>query len=140
MLAADGVFFDFKGASLTAKAFDRAVPGLGAWMVPVVAWLFAFSTIISWGYYGEQGIIYLLGQRSVMAYRVVYCLLILLSVQFIRTQDELDLFSTFGTGLMLWVNVPIMLIFAPLSMRAHHDYFGRLRRGEMRPVTERAGE
>ncbi len=139
-LAADGVFFDFKGASLTAKAFDRAVPGLGAWMVPVVAWLFAFSTIISWGYYGEQGIIYLLGQRSVMAYRVIYCLLILVSVQFIRTQDELDLFSTFGTGLMLWVNVPIMLIFAPLSMRAHHDYFGRLRKGEMRPVTERAGE
>ncbi len=138
-LSIDGVFFDFKGASLTAKAFDRAVPGLGAWLVPVVAWLFAFSTIISWGYYGEQGIVYLFrrfdqGQRAVMPYRVVYCLLILLSVQFIRTQDELDLFSTFGTGLMLWVNVPIMLIFARMSMRAHHDYFGRLRKGEMTPT------
>ncbi len=138
-LAVDGVFFDFKGASLTAKAFDRVVPGLGTWIVPVAAWLFAFSTIISWGYYGEQGIVYLFrkydqGKRAVMPYRVVYCLLILLSVQFIRTQDELDLFSTFGTGLMLWVNVPIMLIFARMSMRAHHDYFARLGRGEMTPT------
>lgn len=134
VLAVDGVFFDFKGASLTAKAFDRVVPGLGTWIVPVAAWLFAFSTIISWGYYGEQGIVFLLGQRSVLSYRIVYCLLIMLSVQFIRTQDELDLFSTFGTGLMLWVNVPIMLIFAPQAMRAYHDYFGRLGRGEMTPT------
>ncbi|WP_428101221.1 alanine/glycine:cation symporter family protein [Candidatus Rariloculus sp.] len=133
-LVVDGVFFDFKGASLTAKAFDRVFPGLGIWIVPMAAWLFAFSTIISWGYYGEQGIVYLLGQRSVMSYRVVYCMLILVSVQFVRTQDELDLFSTFGTGLMLWVNVPIMLIFGPMAMRAYHDYFGRLRRGEMVPA------
>ena len=133
-LVVDGVFFDFKGASLTAKAFDRVVPGLGVWIVPMAAWLFAFSTIISWGYYGEQGIIYLLGQRSVMSYRVVYCMLILVSVQFVRTQDELDLFSTFGTGLMLWVNVPIMLIFGPMAMRAYHDYFGRFRKGEMVPA------
>ena len=142
-LVVDGVFFDFKGASLTAKAFDRAVPGLGAWLIPVVAWLFAFSTIISWGYYGEQGIVYLFrnfdkGRRAVMPYRVVYCLLILLSVQFIRTQDELDLFSTFGTGLMLWVNVPIMLIFARMSMRVHHDYFARLDKGEMTPTAQRS--
>ena len=142
-LAVEGVFFDFKGASLTAKAFDRAVPGLGAWLIPVVAWLFAFSTIISWGYYGEQGIVYLFrnfdkGRRAVMPYRVVYCLLILLSVQFIRTQDELDLFSTFGTGLMLWVNVPIMLIFARMSMRVHHDYFARLDKGEMTPTAQRS--
>ena len=139
-LVVDGVFFDFKGASLTAKAFDRVLPGLGFWLVPVAAWLFAFSTIISWGYYGEQGIVYLLGQRGVMSYRVVYCLLILLSVQFIRTQDELDLFSTFGTGLMLWVNVPIMLIFAPMSMRAHHDYFARFRKGEMPPTAASQSE
>jgi AGCS family alanine or glycine:cation symporter len=133
-IAVEGVYLDLKGATLTAKAFDRVVPGLGIWIVPLTAWLFAFSTIISWSYYGEQGVVYLFGERSVMAYRVVYCLLIMVSVQLIRTQDELDLFSTFGTGVMLWANIPIMLLFGPMAMRAYRDYFRRLDSGEMAPA------
>jgi len=133
-IAVDGVYLDLKGATLTAKAFDRVFPGLGLWIVPFAVWLFAFSTIISWSYYGEQGMIYLLGQRAVMPYRVVYCLLIMVSVQLVRTQDQLDLFSTFGTGVMLWANVPIMLIFGPLAMRAYRDYIHRLRSGQMEPA------
>jgi AGCS family alanine or glycine:cation symporter len=132
-IAVDGVYLDLKGATLTAKAFDRVIPGLGIWIVPVTAWLFAFSTIISWSYYGEQGVVYLFGPRSVMPYRVVYCALIMVSVQLIRTQDELDLFSTFGTGVMLWANIPIMLIFGPMAMRAYRDYFKRLDDGRMLP-------
>ena len=130
-IAVDGVYLDLKGATLTAKAFDRVIPGVGAWIVPLAVWLFAFSTIISWSYYGEQGIIFLIGQRAVMPYRIVYCLLIMVSVQLIRTQEELDIFSTFGTGVMLWVNVPIMLIFGRIAMLAYHDYFRRLRGGYM---------
>lgn len=130
-LAVNGVYLDLKGATLTAKAFDRVVPGLGIWIVPITVWLFAFSTIISWSYYGEQGIVFLFGQRMVMPYRVVYCALILVSVQLIRTQDELDMFSAFGTGMMLWANIPIMLIFGPMAMRAYHDYFRRLKSGEI---------
>jgi AGCS family alanine or glycine:cation symporter len=137
-LAVDGVYLDLKGATLTAKAFDRVIPGLGIWVVPITAWLFAFSTIISWSYYGEQGVIYLLGQRAVMPYRVVYCALIMVSVQLIRTQDELDLFSTFGTGVMLWANIPIMLIFGPMAMRAYRDYFKRFDAGEMKTAEESA--
>jgi AGCS family alanine or glycine:cation symporter len=132
-IAVAGVYLDLKGATLTAKSFDRVFPGVGIWLVPITVWLFAFSTIISWSYYGEQGIVYLLGQRAVMSYRVVYCLLIMLSVQLVRTQDELDLFSTFGTGVMLWANIPIMLIFGPVAMRAYHDYFRRMRSGDMEP-------
>jgi len=137
-LAVDGVYFEFKGATLTAKAFDRVIPGIGIWIVPLAAWLFAFSTIISWSYYGEQGIVYLFGQRMVMPYRVVYCALIMVSVQLIRTEAELDLFSTFGTGVMLWANIPIMLIFGPMAMRAYKDYIRRLDDGEMTPEKEPA--
>jgi len=31
-----------------------------------------------------------------------------------------------GTGVMLWANIPIMLIFGPMAMRAWHDYFREL--------------
>lgn len=120
-IAVDGVYFDFKGAIMTAKAFDRVLPGRGGWVVPLAVWLFAFSTMISWSYYGEQGIVYLFGSRAIMAYRVAYCLFIILSVQLVRTQDQLDLYSSFGTGVMLWANIPIVLLFGPRAMRAYHD-------------------
>ncbi|MFH0943852.1 MAG: amino acid carrier protein, partial [Planctomycetota bacterium] len=136
-VASDGVHFDFKGATLTAKSFDHALPGLGFWIVPAVVWLFAFSTIISWSYYGEQGIVFLLGIRAVMPYRIIYCLLILVTVQIVRTETQLDILSTLGTGLMLWANIPIMLLFGREAMRNYHDYFRRLRTGEMKPVGSR---
>src|SRR5690606_22433137 len=34
-IAVEGVYFDLKGATLTAKAFDRVLPGLGGWIVPL---------------------------------------------------------------------------------------------------------
>ncbi len=130
----EGVYFEFKGATLTAKAYDRALPGLGKWLVPGAVLLFAFSTMISWSYYGEQGIVYLLGAKSVLPYRLVYCFLILLACSgFIRTEAELDTISTLGTGFMLWANIPIMLIFGPMAMRAYHDYIRRLKSGQMQP-------
>jgi AGCS family alanine or glycine:cation symporter len=132
-IAVPGAFFDFKGATLTARSFDRVLPGLGIWVVPATVWLFAFSTIISWSYYGEQGITYLLGPRAVFAYRISYCLLIPVTAQLIGTQHQLDLLSTFGTGLMLWANIPIMLIFGPTAMRAYRDYFRRYKAGAMQP-------
>ncbi len=134
-VAVEGVYFDFKGATLTAKAFDSIHPGLGFWIVPAAAWLFAISTLISWCYYGEQGIVYLIGARAVTAYRIVYCLLILAAASpLIRTQHELDVISSLGTGVMLWANLPIMLIFAPQAMSAYHDYIRRLKAGKLEPT------
>jgi AGCS family alanine or glycine:cation symporter len=128
-----GVYLAFKGATLTAKAFDRTLLGLGLWFVPLTAWLFAFSTIISWSYYGEQGTVYLFGSRGVMPYRVIYCLLVMVSATpLIRTEAELDVVSTLGTGVMLWANIPIMLLFGPRAMRAYHDYMGRLKAGRFK--------
>jgi AGCS family alanine or glycine:cation symporter len=133
VITAPGVYFSFKGATLTAKAYDRVLPGLGMWVVPAVAFLFAFSTIISWSYYGEQGVSYLFGQGAVMPYRIIYCLLILVAATpLVRTEAQLDTISTLGTGVMLWANIPIMLIFGPMAMKEYHRYMGRLKRGELK--------
>ena len=126
-----GAYLRFEGATLTAKSFDRVLPGIGGWIVPIASWLFAFSTIISWSYYGEQGAVYLFGQRAAMAYRVAYCLMTAVTVQLIDTADQLTDFTNFGTGIMLWVNIPIMLIFGAVAMRAYNGYIGRLATGQM---------
>lgn len=128
-----GVFYDFQGASLTAAAFDKAIPGLGTWLVPFSAWLFAISTIISWSYYGEQGVVFLFGNRAILPYKVIYCGLVLLSCMpaLIRTDAQLDSLTALGTGVMLWANIPIMLIFGKQAMDAYHDYFRRLKSGQL---------
>jgi AGCS family alanine or glycine:cation symporter len=139
-LAKPGIFHDSKGATLTAKAFDSALPYLGVAVVPAVAWLFAFSTMISWSYYGEQGVVFLFGARSVTAYRVLYCLFILIATSpMIQTEAELDAISSLGTGLMLWANIPIMLVFGRQAMRAYRDYMTRLRAGEFEVRERPAG-
>jgi AGCS family alanine or glycine:cation symporter len=66
----------------------------------------------------------------VRPYRWVYCLLILAaSSPLIATEAQLDVLSTLGTGVMLVVNIPIMLIFGPQAMRAYRDYRRRLDAG-----------
>lgn len=127
------IYNDFVGAALTGHAFDRINPGLGMWLVTICCWLFAISTLISWSYYGEQGVIYLLGQKAVLPYKLIYCALILIATSgHFRTDIELDAISALGTGVMLWANIPIMLIFGSIAMRAYHDYIQRLDSGKMK--------
>ena len=127
------MYKDYPGATLTAHAFDRAIPGLGTWLILIASWLFAISTMISWSYYGEQGMVFMLGKGSVLPYKVVYCLMIVVSTLPIITSDkELDNLTALGTGVMLWANIPIMLVFSGIAMKAYHDYGRRLRSGEFK--------
>ncbi len=137
ILRSPEIYKDYVGAALTAHAFDRVTPGLGKWLVAIASWLFAVSTMISWAYYGEQGIVYIAGRRFVLAYKLVYCASIMVACAgLITTEDELDNISSLGTGIMLWVNIPIMLAFGPSAMSAYRLYIARLRAGEFARAPE----
>jgi alanine or glycine:cation symporter, AGCS family len=67
------------GATSTAavaQAFDAAMPGFGGYVVAFCVFLFGYTTLIGWAYYGEQFLAYWLGRRIVVPYRWAYCLLI----------------------------------------------------------------
>jgi AGCS family alanine or glycine:cation symporter len=60
-------------APLTTEAFTRSVMGdWGKYIVSIGLLLFAFSTAISWSYYGGRAVTYLFGSRYVIIYRLVY--------------------------------------------------------------------
>ncbi|MFC2089172.1 alanine/glycine:cation symporter family protein [Bacteroidota bacterium] len=60
-------------AALTTEAFTRSFLGKwGQYIVAIGLLLFAFSTAISWSYYGDRAVTYLLGSRFVIFYRVIY--------------------------------------------------------------------
>lgn len=62
-------------APLTAIAFNKGLFGdYGQYIVAIGLLLFAFSTAISWSYYGGRSVTYLFGVKYVNYYRVLYVL------------------------------------------------------------------
>ena len=59
-----------------ATAFNAAIPSVGGWIVSFCVFLFGYTTLIGWAYYGERFLEYWLGPKVVMPYRWIYCLLI----------------------------------------------------------------
>ncbi len=61
-------------SALTTVAFGYGLFGdFGQYIVTFSLVLFAFSTAIAWSYYGDRAVIYLVGFKWVMPYRLVYC-------------------------------------------------------------------
>jgi AGCS family alanine or glycine:cation symporter len=59
-----------------ALAFDKAMPGIGGYLVAFSVFLFGYTTLIGWSYYGEQFLAYIFGPKVAVPYRWIYCLLI----------------------------------------------------------------
>ncbi len=60
-------------APLTTEAFKRSIFGnFGQYIVAIGLLLFAFSTAISWSYYGDRAVTYLFGSKYDIYYRIVY--------------------------------------------------------------------
>jgi alanine or glycine:cation symporter, AGCS family len=61
-----------------AEAFNHALPSLGGWVVAFCTFLFGYTTLIGWSYYGEVCLEYIFGRWIVSPYRWVYCAFIVL--------------------------------------------------------------
>ena len=130
--AEPGVFADYRGSTLAAKSFDTVHDGLGRWLVTVTIWLFALSTLITYGYYGEKGLVFLGGAHFITPYRWLWCVIAASATfGFIDTSVQLDAISTVGMGFMYAINLPMMVILGHKAMTAYHDYFRRLKAGQI---------
>ncbi|OFX21780.1 MAG: alanine glycine permease [Bacteroidetes bacterium GWA2_31_9b] len=62
-------------AQLTTIAFTRSFFGKwGKYIVAIGIMLFAFSTVISWSYYGDRSVTFLFGNKYVIIYRIFFVL------------------------------------------------------------------
>jgi AGCS family alanine or glycine:cation symporter len=67
-------------AELTAKAFSQGLFGsFGGKLVAIALLLFAFSTAITWCYYGDRSTAYIFGERGVVWYRNIYVICFILA-------------------------------------------------------------
>ena len=68
--------FQQSSGDLTSAALDSQIP-LASLLVAVCSFLFGFSTLIGWCYYGEKCFEYLFGSKGIVPYRALYTVLIL---------------------------------------------------------------
>jgi AGCS family alanine or glycine:cation symporter len=90
------------GAAAVAQAFDTAIPR-GGGIVAFCAFLFGYTTLIGWAYYGEQFLEYIFGRRIVVPYRWVYCGLIVFGA--IGKVDTVWAWGDLMNGLQIFPNL-----------------------------------
>ena len=116
-----------EGTPLTAASFEKILPSFGSKMVSIGLVLFAYSTIISWSYYGEKGIEYILGRKAVKPYRWIYLLFLPLgaAMQLKLVWGIADVFN----GLMALPNLIALVALSGTVAAATRKYFRELREG-----------
>lgn len=122
---------DAKGVAMTSAAFEREF----SWFpIPLAfaALLFAFSTMISWSYYGLKGWTYLFdeGNASQTTYKVIFCVFVVLG-----SMIELGPIIDISDALVFLICVPNILglyFFAPMVKKEMQSYFARIDSGEIK--------
>ena len=117
------------GAALTAHAFGNSIGDAGAMVVGAGLALFAYSTMVSWSYYGERAWEYLFGARAALIYRVIFVCFV-----FIGSVTELKNVLDFSDMMILGMAFPNIIggvILSPQIRATLQDYWSRLRAGEM---------
>ncbi len=97
---------------LTIAAFRATVGGLGAPLVGVASFLFGFSTMLTWSYYGERSLCYITGERRAihLTYRGIFVVLAMVGA--LTTIDFVWLFTDTTNGLMLLPNMIAVVLLA----------------------------
>jgi AGCS family alanine or glycine:cation symporter len=97
--------------------------GYGNYIVTAAVLLFATSTMISWSYYGDRSIQYLFGDRVVVPYRFLFCVMI-----FVGAVLELETVWTFGDvalGVMAIPNLIALIALSGLLVKITNEYYAK---------------
>jgi AGCS family alanine or glycine:cation symporter len=123
------VFVDSdQGAALTSKAMQGEISWF-PYVLSVAVIMFAYSTMISWSYYGERCWAYLFGDRSSLVYRILFLMFVFLGALASATNvKDLSDLMIFG---MAFPNILGVVLLSPKVRAALKDYMGKLRSGEL---------
>ena len=121
-----GVYQDglLNGSQLTSASFATVI-GWFPYVVAIAGFLFAFSTMISWSYYGERAWEYLWGSKTLIIYKLIFLACVL-----IGSVINLEVVLEFSDMMLLAMTVPNLLGCYLMSSQVAGDlrsYMERLR-------------
>ncbi len=108
------------GAPLTSAAFESALPHVGGILVAVSLALFAFTTILGWCVYSERCVLYLLGDKALKPFRIIYTLVV--PVGAVAQLDLVWLLADTFNALMAIPNLIALLLLSPVVFAAVREY------------------
>ena len=115
---------------LTANAFETFIPGFSVVLAVCVA-MFAFSTLITWAYYGLEAWRYLFGKSIAgdTTFRLIVCIMIVIGcvVSFSNIID----FADSALFLCIFINVIGLCILAPVVKKEMQQYIADRRAGRL---------
>jgi AGCS family alanine or glycine:cation symporter len=127
VLVVAGVEAKGGGVVDTMEAFGTVLPWF-PWVIAIAAILFAFSTMVSWSYYGESAAVWLFGEGVRLPYKVVFVMAVVLG-SVLKLGSVLDFSDLMILG-MAFPNILGVVLLSGKVKRALDEYMGKLSRGE----------
>ena len=122
-----------QGATLTSIAMDAQIPGF-KFILAIAVMLFAYSTMISWSYYGERCWAYLFGDRASMAYRIIFLAFVFLG-SIVSATDVLEFGDLMILG-MAFPNIIGLVLLSGLVSKDLKEYWQKYTSGEFQVADE----
>ena len=114
------------GITLTADAFEKAMPGFGPYLLTICVIVFSISTMLSFPYYGTKCFSFVFGARHSYLYKWFYLITIPLGA--IATMGTVVGIFDGANALMAFPTMISALLLSPRVVRASRDYFKRLKK------------
>ncbi|MDA0781021.1 MAG: sodium:alanine symporter family protein [Rickettsiales bacterium] len=118
------------GVLLTSAAFSTVIDWFPKVLAVAVA-LFAFSTMITWSYYGERAWGYLFGYKYLSVYHIIFCFVVFLG----GVLDNISLVVDFSDLLLLSMAIPNIIglyILSGMVKKELADYTKKLKEGKFK--------
>ncbi len=118
-----------EGIALTITSFDEFFHGFGSIFITIAVFFFAFSTLITWSYYGQTGVRFLFGPIAIQPYRWIYVGLIMVGA--LQPLSMIIAFSDAMIGLLVIPNTLATLLLSGKVAQWTKTYFKKLKNNEL---------
>ncbi len=118
-----------QGAALTSRAMGEVIPWF-PYVLSISVVLFAFSTIISWSYYGERCFSYIFSEKYSMLYKLSLCLVIFLGA--ITTSTNVLEFGDLMILGMAFPNILGVYFLVPRVKQELNTYMAKVKDGSIK--------
>ncbi len=108
------------GAVLTSEAFNKGLPGPGGVFVTIAIMVFAYTTMLTWSFYGEKSWEYLFGNKIKVPYRILFVALIILGA--VGALEQVWVFADTMNGLMAAPNLIALIALATVMVKEKDKY------------------
>ncbi|EIE98222.1 amino acid carrier protein [Saccharomonospora glauca K62] len=120
-----------EGVTLTSDAFATVLPWFPV-VLSIAVTLFAFSTVLSWAYYGQKAWQYLFGRGRIadLVYKIVVCGFVVLGA--VLTLDAVVSFMDAMMFVLAFINIVGLYLLAPVVKRELSDFTAKVAAGHFR--------